>query len=184
MTARAHGYTLIEILITVSLAVILLVLAAPSYVEFLNNSRIRNAGEAMLNGVRLAQTAAVRSNTQTQLIVNPAAGWTIAYVNPDTSVAAPVPPAPYSLQDGARGATVLPWPAGATQITFDGFGRLVANPDASQTISCIAITTSNIIGPRKLNVVISNNGLQTGTKLCDPAVPATEPQACPANACS
>jgi type IV fimbrial biogenesis protein FimT len=184
MMARSHGFTLIELLIAVSLFVILLLLAGPSYVDFINNSRIRNASEAMLSGVQLAQTAAVGTNTRTQLIVNPASGWTIQYVNPDTSFTTPVPPAPYTLQDGGTGTTVTPWPIGASQITFDGFGRIIANPDLSQTITCIAVTTSNIASPRKLNVVISNNGLQMGTKLCDPAVAATEPQACPVNACS
>jgi type IV fimbrial biogenesis protein FimT len=183
MILRARGFTLIELLIAVAIAVLLLLLAGPSYVEFINNSRIRNAAEAMLNGVRLAQTTAVKANSQAELIVNPASGWTIQYVNPDVSVSVPVPPAPYVLLD-ATGTQVVPWPATATQVTFDGFGRIVPNADASQTISCISVSSGNISSPRNLNVIISNSGLSAGTKLCDPLAAPTEPQACPAGACS
>src|SRR5208283_2213222 len=108
-----------------------LVLAGPYLADFMNNSQIRNAAEAMLEGVRQAQSTAITANWQTQLTVTPATGWDIQYVNPDTSVSVPVPPAPYSLLDGAPHATVSVTPLGATEITFDGFGNIVANPDAS-----------------------------------------------------
>src|SRR6266498_1553854 len=101
MTIPNRGFTLIELMIALSIFVFLIMLAGPMYAQFMANSQIRNAGEAMLNGVRLAQSTAISANTQTQLVVTPATGWQIQYVNPDTSVAAPVPPAPYSLKEGA-----------------------------------------------------------------------------------
>jgi hypothetical protein len=90
----------------------------------------------------------------------------------------------YSKSDGSPNAIVTTTPAGATQITFDGFGRIVGNVDATATISCINVTNSNITGPRDLRVVISNTGIGIGTKLCDPAAASTEPQACPVTLCS
>lgn len=184
MTIPNRGFTLIELMIGVSIFVLLIMLAGPMYGQLMANSQIRNAGEAMLNGVRLAQATAISANTQTQLVVTPATGWQIQYVNPDTSVAAPVPPAPYSLKEGAANTTLQLTPAGATQITFDGFGRIVAAP---ATISCINVTNSNVTGTRNLRVVVSNTGIGIGTKLCDPAAPVTvppDPAACPATPCA
>jgi len=185
MNPRAHrnGFTLIELLVAVSLFALLLALAVSQYTNFIANAQVRNAAEAMLNGVLSAQTAAINANTQTQLVVAPT-GWQIQFVNPDTSIPAetPQPPAPYVTTDGAPQANVTPKPAGATEITFDAFGRIVANSDASQTVSCIVVTGSNA-SSRPLWVVVSNANQATGTKLCDPAAAATEPQACPANQC-
>jgi hypothetical protein len=77
----------------------------------------------------------------------------------------------------------VPTPPGATEITFDAFGRIVANPDASPTISCIDVTNSQNPSARALRVVITNATPVTATKLCDPLAAATEPQACPAALC-
>jgi hypothetical protein len=86
-------------------------------------------------------------------------------------------------QDGAAQASFTPVPADANQITFDGFGRIVANADASPTLRCIDVANANNSSARALRVVISNTAMSAGTKLCDPAAASTEPQACP-SACS
>ena len=188
---RRRGFTLIELLVALSLFALLLALAVPMYVTFLSNSQVRNGAEAMLNGVLLAQGAAIKDNTQVQLIVTPGAGvtagtgWTIQVVNPDTSAGpGPQVPAPYLLSDGALQTAVATTPVGATEITFDAFGHIVPNPDASQTISCIQVTNNANANARPLTVVVSNVNLKTGTMLCDPAAAVTEPQACPVAACA
>src|SRR5271169_4275418 len=120
---HASGFTLIELMVALALFALLLALAAPMYVTFLASSQVRNAAEAMLNGVALAQNAAIGGNQQVQLVVTPAVGWQIAFVNPDTSVGpGPTVPAPYLLTSGAPQAFVATTPAGATEITFDAFG--------------------------------------------------------------
>jgi len=179
---KKRGFTLIELMVAVSLFGLLLALAIPTYTNFISNSQVRNAAEAMLNGVLAAQTAAVNANTQTQLIVTPGTGWQIQFVNPDTSIPAqaPVPPAPYLLTESAPQATVTPKPAGATELTFDAFGRIIPNADTSASISCLIVTNNGYASARTLWVIVSNSTQATGTKLCDPAAAATEPQACPA----
>jgi type IV fimbrial biogenesis protein FimT len=185
MNPRAHreGFTLIELLVAVSLFGLLLALAVSQYVNFISNAQVRNAAEAMLNGVLSTQTAAINANTQAQLTVAPT-GWQIAFVNPDTSIPAqtPQPPAPYLITNGAPQALVTTTPNGATEITFDAFGRIVPNADTSQTVSCIKVNGSSA-SSRPLMVIVSNSTQATGTKLCDPAAAATEPQACPAVNC-
>jgi hypothetical protein len=140
----------------------------------------------MLNGVLAAQTTAIGANTQVQLVVTPGTGWTIAEVNPDVSVRQPVLPAPFQLANGAPNAAITTTPPGATQITFDAFGRIVPNADASASISCINVRNSQYASARALRVVVSVVGSATqttGSKLCDPAVAQTEPQACPVGVC-
>jgi type IV fimbrial biogenesis protein FimT len=179
-----HGFTLIELMVAVTLFGLLIALAVPMYVSFLANSQVRNAAEAMLNGVLAAQTTAVNSNSQVQLVVTPATGWVIQFVNPDNSAGpGPVVPAPYVLTAGAPAANIVTTPVGATEVTFDAFGRIVPNPDTSQTISCINVTNNGYASARALRVIVSNSNQATGTKLCDPAVAPTEPQACPLVAC-
>ena len=188
MNMRPRGFTLIELLIALAIFGFLIMLAGPMYAQFMANSQIRNAGDGMLNGVLWAQTTAIRGNTVARLVVDPTAGtggWRVLQtIDGAEPVGLPNPIQVYSLSDGSPNASVVPTPAGATQITFDGFGRIIANADASATISCINVTTSNVAGTRNLRVVISNTGIGIGTKLCDPLAVATEPQACPATPCA
>ena len=183
---QLRGFTLIEMLIAVAIFAFLIMLAGPMYAKFMGNSQIRNAGDGMLNGVQQAQSIAVRGNTLARLVVDPTVGtggWRILETIEGLEPSPPNPIQVYSATDGSPHASVVPTPAGATQITFDGFGRIVSNLDATPTISCINVDHSTMTGLRSLRVVISNTGIGVGTKLCDPAAVSTEPQACPATPC-
>jgi type IV fimbrial biogenesis protein FimT len=186
MTMRFRGFTLIELLVALAIFGFLLMLAGPMYAQFMGNSQIRNAGEGMLNGVQQAQTTAIRANTRARLVVTAATGWQILETIEGAEPSPPNPIQVYALADGSPNASVTTTPAGATQITFDGFGRIITNADASATISCINVDHASMSGLRKLRVVVSNTGIGVGTKLCDPdplKLPP-DPQACPAVACS
>jgi prepilin-type N-terminal cleavage/methylation domain-containing protein len=190
MMLRARGFTLIELLIAVTIFVFLIMLAGPMYAEFMANHQIRNAADAMLNGVQRAQATAVQRNAPVCLVLDPTTatgGWQI--VENDDALgcheATPPDPAPsnpvqlYRLLDGAPKVAVTPVPANATIVRFDGFGRIATNDPVSTTLTCIKITHS-LTGTRPLNVAIGIGGLNGGTKLCDPAALTGEPQACPA----
>jgi hypothetical protein len=77
-----------------------------------------------------------------------------------------------------------PTPAGASEVTFDGMGRIIANADASNPIQTIDITHVSLSGTRPLRVIVSSSASGVGTMLCDPdaqlklQVPKP-PQACP-----
>jgi type IV fimbrial biogenesis protein FimT len=177
---RFHGFTLIELMVALAIFAFLIMLAGPQYAMFMANHQIRNATDAILNGVQQAQGAAVRGNALARLVLDPTAGtggWQVLQTIEGVESATPVQS--YKLADGAPNASIATVPADATQVTFDGFGRIVPNVDASETLTCVKVTHS-LSGARQLNVAISSTGLGVGTKLCDPAVAAGDPLACPA----
>ena len=181
---RKRGFTLIEMMIALAVFAFLVLIAGPQYADFLGNSQIRNGAENTLTGVRLAQAEAVRGNVLTQFVFDPTpctGGWQVNRLN-DESGFFDIVVQTYSFNDGACRTTPTATPGGATQITFNGLGRVVPNIDASNTIQWVEITNSNVSVPRKLRVV-ANPVTPTGIKLCDPdpGVAAGDPRFCPAS---
>ena len=62
ITAGERGFTLIEMLVTLSIVAILAAVAVPSFRMFILNIQIRTASEAFNNGLQLARGEAVRRN--------------------------------------------------------------------------------------------------------------------------
>lgn len=60
MKARSAGFTLLEIMIVIALLAVLLGLAAPSFGEFIRNSRITGKANDLLAGLNLARTEAIK----------------------------------------------------------------------------------------------------------------------------
>lgn len=60
MKARAAGFTLVELMITIVLVAILLGIAAPSFAEFTRNARITAAANDLLAALHLARTEAIK----------------------------------------------------------------------------------------------------------------------------
>ncbi|HXZ54145.1 MAG TPA: GspH/FimT family pseudopilin [Burkholderiales bacterium] len=56
------GFTIVEVMISLTVLGVLIALGAPGFVEWLQNQQIRAAAEAALNGLQAARTEAVRSN--------------------------------------------------------------------------------------------------------------------------
>ena len=183
MNRRAHrGFTLIELLIALSIFGFLLLIAGPMYADFMGNSQIRNGAENTLAGVRLAQTQAVQGNTQAQFILDTSAagGWQVTRLDDEKARFLPVQS--YKWTNGASKTTVTSQPGTATEVTFNGLGRLTDNPDASARIQWIEVTNTNISTPRKLRVLV-DPATPSGIKLCDPdpGVASTDPRYCPAS---
>jgi len=178
----APGFTLIELMIALSVFAFLIFIAGPMYADFMANSQIRNGAENTLAGVRLAQAEALRGNTQAQFVLDPSAagGWQVTRLNDETGNFDPVQS--YKWADGASKTSVSTQPGTATEVTFNGLGRVIDNPDASARIQWIEVTNSNISAPRNLRVVV-DAVTPTGIKLCDPAasVASDDPRVCPAS---
>ena len=60
--AKARGFTLVELMVTVAVLGILAVIAVPSMTGMINNSRVRGQSEEITAALQLARSEAVRRN--------------------------------------------------------------------------------------------------------------------------
>jgi type IV fimbrial biogenesis protein FimT len=188
---RTRGFTLIELMIAVVIFAFLILLAGPMYADFIANSRIRNAGEALLNGVKQTQAEAIRRNTPAWFVLDPAVGFKVYALDPadgttdDGSDAAhPWPVTPFVFADQGGANVSVTGAGGLTSVTFDGLGRIISNSfqqpsDGTASLTQIDITSTAVSSPRPLRVVVQALGGSGGTKLCDPAMASTDPAGCP-----
>lgn len=168
------GVSLIELIIGIAILGILLTAALPGYRVWIQNTQIRNAADSVLNGMQLARSEAVRRNTNVQLVFGTGSSWTVS-----------VPGTAEQIQtrtsgEGSANVTVTKTPAAATTITFNSLGRVVANADASASITQVDLDVPISILPasesRELRIVASAGG---NVRMCDPNVAdATDPRKC------
>src|SRR5688500_2182043 len=64
LNRHVAGFSLIELMVTVTILAILLVAAVPGIGAWISNSRVRSVAEGLQNGLRTAQAEALRRNRQ------------------------------------------------------------------------------------------------------------------------
>jgi type IV fimbrial biogenesis protein FimT len=172
---RQRAFTLIEILVSMTIGAILLFMAAPSYTQWVSEAQTRAAAESLASGLRMTMAEAVKRNTSVEFVLDPTTktgGW---IVQP------PTPPggAIYGSAGFAEGAplsTLTVTPGGLTKVTFTGLGTVApANADATLPFDRVDVATA--AGGRSLRVLVG--GTRTGIKICDPLWPVTDPKGCP-----
>ena len=201
---RQRGFTLVELMIAIALLGLLMALAAPSFSTWIRNSQVRSMSQTLANGVRVAQSEAVRrnrlvvfflTNTQPGLAATAAengVNWVIRWVPmPGDTVTATAPAnEPYveggAISDVGGGVGVT----GPAAICFNAQGRRVAATAATTGVTN-AVCTVDAAQPlatydlvragasRALRVTVSLGGQ---VRMCDPARPlsAAAPDGCPA----
>lgn len=158
-----RGVTLIELSITIVIAAILIALAVPSFKIMLANAQIRTAAQALHDGLQLARVEAIRRNERVIFTKGTQSAWTVS-IESDAST---VQTRPYT--EGSTAATVSVTPNGAIKVTFNSLGRVVANTDASNSISQLDIDVPITVIPaadsHELRITITTGG---AIRLCDP----------------
>ena len=189
-----RGFTLIEVMVTITLLGVLLGLAAPSFSLWTRNAQVRTVSDALQNGARLAQTEAVRRNRQVVFFLSndtDCTGTTAPAANGSFWVIRSVPltagdPAETvrcgNLADSSLGVTL----AGPTAICFNSMGRQVANASPGAGTASCALVASGLSSydvaalgsDRPLRVLVTVGGQ---VRQCDPArtLSATAPDGCP-----
>lgn len=66
---RASGFTLLELMVTVSVAALLIAAAIPTFGNWINNAKVRSVAESLQNSIRLAQAEALSRGQQTVLVL-------------------------------------------------------------------------------------------------------------------
>ena len=191
LTRKDHGFSLIELMVTLTLLGILLAAAVPGFGTWTANARVRSVAESIQNGLRLAQTEAVRRNRQTVFALTnstPAAGAALAangsnwFIQTLPLVAGD----PVAFVQGGTfatqsGVTI----AGAALICFNSTGRQVTNTatglgaDCTAPASATAPTVLDITragADRAMRIQVSLGGQ---IRMCDPAKSiASQPDGC------
>ncbi|MBL8340364.1 MAG: GspH/FimT family pseudopilin [Rubrivivax sp.] len=189
-----RGFSLIEFMVTVTLAALLLGLATPSFLTWTRNAQVRTVTDSLQNGLRMAQAEAVRRQRQVVFFLTENAAcdlantasangrfWVIRTVPLLDGEGAQVVQCG-ALADVAAGTTIT----GPTALCFGSAGRLVANatPGAGAGVQCLPgnlnrYDVTRIGADRALRVTVSLGGQ---TRLCDPARTLTDaqPDGCPA----
>jgi type IV fimbrial biogenesis protein FimT len=171
MNKTSRGVTLIELMITLVVLGILVFLALPSYTIWIQNTQIRTAGEAILSGLTLARSEAVRRNTSVELRMNAASGWTVSIPATGEVVQS------RAAEEGTATAVVTITPGGSDRVTFSGLGRVTINADGSVPFTEIKVDSTKIPAAesRELCVTVNATGL---TRMCDPQVAPGDTRSC------
>jgi type IV fimbrial biogenesis protein FimT len=185
MLRRDAGLTLIELMIAIAILGLVVTFALPSYSTWIQNTQVRNAAEAIQNGMRLARTEAVRRNTMVQFVMGAGAAWTVNAIDAAGVVAEQIQS--HNASDGTSTATLTLFSGSppvadstATRLTFNGLGRVIANPGGAATLTQVAVDSSVLAegDSRELQI---NVGVGGDVRMCDPHVdPDTDdPRKCP-----
>ena len=196
---RQRGFSLIELMVTVTILTLLILMAMPSLGTWLDNTRIRNEGDSIITGLQSARSAAVSSNQNVSFwLVGSAAtpgnpgddcalsgssgSWVVSVASPVGHCAGWLTSSPPQIllsrsmgSDNARvsiSAVQSDGTTAATTVTFNGFGRVVnATPIAQVNLNGSGGGTY-----RQLRVVVSATG---AVRMCDPLVTSsTDPRKC------
>ena len=73
--SKGRGFTLLELLVTLSIAAILLAVGVPSYVTFIDNNRITAQANDILYSVNLARSEAIKRDTEVRLVSVAGSDW-------------------------------------------------------------------------------------------------------------
>jgi type IV fimbrial biogenesis protein FimT len=201
MARRApRGFTLIEMMIGITIVALVLFVAVPMFTIFLQNQKIKNAAQTVMIGLSSARAEAIRRNqtVRFQFVSDLTAGcalsttslaWVVSLADPAGNCEA----APGDMGSAAqiiekRSATegtlnVAIATTGGTTATFSGLGRLsgagITQIDFSNTTgTCEHLSASGKM--RCLRVLITPGG---EARMCDPKVPAAVPPAVEPRAC-
>jgi type IV fimbrial biogenesis protein FimT len=178
MSQRQGGATLIEFMLTFAIMGILVALAVPSFRDWIQNSQVRTATDAITNGLQLARAEAVRRNSPVRfrLPESTTSGWVVEAF--DRTAATWVQVQQRLASEGTLNVAV-----NATQatITFLGTGGVSPTPAAAIQINvsnptggdCVTSAGSGSI--RCLRVTVSAGGQ---VRMCDPALAAGAAAAC------
>ncbi|WP_051952618.1 GspH/FimT family pseudopilin [Xenophilus azovorans] len=198
--ARAGGFTLVELMVTITLLAILLGLAMPPMLGWVRDSKVRAVSETLQSGLREAQSEALRRSRQVVFSLTddkPTATdtdvtakedgnhWAIHTLPSMTADENSAFVGSGVLTDVGAGVTIT----GPAALCFNSLGRVVANSTSTLTgvtggATCAATDNAayeiGIEGGLTLRVLVALGGQ---VRLCDPrkTLSNTHPDGCPSD---
>ena len=188
-----RGFTLIEMAIVLAVIGVVLMLGAPSFSAWIQNTQIRNAGESMLAGIKLARAEALKRNStvlfQLMTSTGPTCGlavdgtaWVVSVTSAvglcDVSDPAATPNIIREKESG-EGTTNVVYAATQSSIGFDALGRVTPTPAGDVVIFVTNPTGGDCFpsGAMRCQTLVVSAGGQA--RMCDPAVSdSSDPRMC------
>jgi type IV fimbrial biogenesis protein FimT len=160
-----RAFTLVEMMISITIVALALALATPEFRIWLQNTQVRTVAESIQNGLQIARNEAIRRNCNVEFTVGTDTSWTVTAKPPSGSEVI-----------GAKSATegtstsVAATVTGSTTATFNGLGRL----DNTTPLTAVEVA-STVSGTKKLKVQVGSGGQ---IRLCDPNAATGDPRRC------
>jgi len=166
--ALIRGFTLLELVVALTITGMLLMLGVPSFTTFLRNSEVRSTAESISNGLRAARSEATRLNRPVSftLATGSDASWAINLFNPAAGTLTQPPIQQYSRFEVGKSAQVARLPATAVSVTFNGLGRIVS-PSPIATPNLQRIDVSSVVAGEARTLRIYADDVH-GIRMCDP----------------
>lgn len=183
-----RGFTLIELMVTISIISMMLALGFPSFRVWIANAQVRSTADVLQTGLRTAKAEAERRNRNVQfsftnatpaLSATPVAGgsnWSLQTVAQFGDPAAEFV-AGGLLSDVANAVSITTTPSVAS-ICFDSLGRMVTIAAAACTAAAQSIDVVKVGSDRPMRIMVAVGGQ---VRMCDPNRPArsaTSPDGC------
>jgi type IV fimbrial biogenesis protein FimT len=147
-------------MIAVAILGTVVTIALPSFKQMIRNYEVKVASESMIGGLQRARGEAVSRNTTVKFVLGTGTSWTVSDSGGTTIDSR-------SGTNESSDATLTRTPSAATTVTYNNLGQVVANADASATLTQLDVTASG--ASTTLRVLIGAGG---GARLCDPSLPA------------
>jgi len=193
--AGAQGFTLVEMLVALTIFGLLLATSAPAFSTWVKNARIRTAAQQLQDGIRLAHAEASRRSRQTVFsLTNDVPGLNSAAVaNGSNWAVHTVPLLGSETREFIQGARIADQTAGVTitgpaALCFNSAGRRqvtnatpgVSGADCTTNAATAQLAynvTSSGTGTRQLRVTVALGGQ---VRICDAdrTLSATAPDGC------
>jgi type IV fimbrial biogenesis protein FimT len=204
--SRQHGFTLIELMITLLIFGILLSLAGPPFQAWVRGTQLRTYAESFQSAVQLARAEAIKRNAYVELIltndaISPAKAGSVTENTKGTAwliracpdcvnlTSAPTSDTPsYPFIEGktvAEGnSSRFKLLANQSLLRFDGLGRadktlsLIVSANDSQTDACTpeTIDKGSVVQSPARVCLLVDEG--GNTRLCLPDAPKENPSSC------
>ena len=190
--SRSRGFTIVELLVTVTVLGIVLMLGLPNMSAWLQNTQIRSSAEAMVSGLQLARTEALRRNRQVRFnvvdtldagcnLIATGGSWVVSMADPSgkcnvdpSEIDDPFIVQKHSGQDSTQNVAVS---ASASTVLFNGLGSAGAPVQFALTNPNGGTCQQSGGAMRCLQINVSASG---SVRMCDPAVgDLTDPRKCP-----
>jgi type IV fimbrial biogenesis protein FimT len=149
---KNKGFSLIELMISLSIMSMLLMMAAPSFAEWLANMRVKSVAQGIHFGVMLAKAEAMRRNENVEFELNADSSWKVKTEGGETinqKVA----------NEASAGVSIDITPAEGNKILFTGMGMISTT---SGITSAVDIDITNV--KRGMTVRV---GLGGASLLCE-----------------